>query len=115
MIVRNESCVTSDVKADLYFYDPPWTGMYYQMHSVLDLYLDNKNIVDVLRTPFCLKAPSNYNVSRLLKKFRHIEVHQFKNYMFIMQIIDHRTSTFNTKRRRVSKVVGTRGKQTRKT
>ena len=116
-VVRNESCVTSDVRADLYFYDPPWTGMYYQMHSVLDLYLDNKNIVDVLRTPFCLKAPSNYNVSRLLKKFRHIEVHQFKNYMFIMQIIDHRTSalSFNTTRRRVSKVVGTRGKHTRKT
>ena len=91
--------------------------MYYQMHSVLDLYLDNKNIVDVLRTPFCLKAPSNYNVSRLLKKFRHIEVHQFKNYMFIMQLIDNRISalSFNTKKQRVSKVVGTRGKHTRKT
>lgn len=116
-VVRNESCVTSDVRADLYFYDPPWTGIYYQMHSVLDLYLDNKNIVDVLRTPFCLKAPINYNVSRLLKKFQHIEVHHFKNYMFIMQIIDHRTSTlsFHTKKHRVSTVVGTRGKHTRKT
>lgn len=109
-VVRNESCVTSDVRADLYFYDPPWTGIYYQMHSVLDLYLDNKNIVDVLRTPFCLKAPSNYNMSRLLAKFRHIEVHNFKNYMFIMQIVDNRT----TKRNRVYRGVGTGGKPTRK-
>ena len=80
------------------------------MHSVLDLYLDNKNIVDVLRTPFCLKAPINYNMSRLLAKFRHIEVHNFKNYMFIMQIVDNRT----IKRNRVYRVVGIGGKHTRK-
>jgi len=71
-------------KADFYFYDPPWTGIFYKMKDHMDLYLGNKNIVDMMKPNFCLKAPINYNIKRLFDKFSNISIYKIKNYLIII-------------------------------
>ena len=70
--------------ADFYFYDPPWTGIFYKMKTNMSLYLGNKNIVDIMKPNFCLKAPMNYNISELLEKFGNISIYKIKNYLVII-------------------------------
>jgi len=73
-----------DKKADLYFYDPPWTGIFYKLETNLDLFLGNKNVIDVIKPNFCLKVPTNYNIEALLKKYNNITIHKIKNFLIII-------------------------------
>ena len=82
--VINSSCLDFNKSVDYYFYDPPWTGIFYKMNIIMDLYLDNQNIVDILHPNFCLKAPLNYNIARLLKRFPNIEIHNLGNFIIIL-------------------------------
>ena len=65
---------------DVVFLDPPWGGPNYKQKALLDLYLDNVNIIDIIYTLFektktssiVLKAPNNYNVSDLKIKNNNV-------------------------------------------
>lgn len=71
-------------KVDFYFYDPPWTGIFYKMNVRMSLFLGNKNIVDILKPNFCLKAPMNFDIAELMKKFKYISIYKIKNYLIII-------------------------------
>ena len=68
---------------DLYFYDPPWTGIFYKTNVNMSLYLSSKNLKDVLKENFCLKVPINYNYSELLDKFKNLEIIKLKHFVII--------------------------------
>lgn len=65
--------VHSKLKQDVVFFDPPWGGPDYYKKAVLDLYLDNNNIIDIIAELLnknqtelvILKAPTNFNYDRL--------------------------------------------------
>ena len=82
--VLNMDANNFNKKADFYFYDPPWTGIFYKMNIKMSLYLGNKNIVDILHSNFCLKAPMNYDISELMEKFSNISIYKIKNYLIII-------------------------------
>ena len=71
-------------KADFYFYDPPWTGIFYKMQSKMSLYLGGKNIINIMKPNFCLKAPMNYNINELLTKYNNLSIYKIKNYLIII-------------------------------
>ena len=72
---------------DLYFFDPPWTGILYKMNNNMNLYLDNKNIIDILPNNFAIKVPINYNIQDLLKKYKNLYIYNIKNYLLIINNI----------------------------
>ena len=72
---------------DLYFYDPPWSGIYYKINTNIDLFLSKKNIIDVIKNNFCLKVPNNYNFTDLIKKFNNLEVISLRSYVIIFNKI----------------------------
>lgn len=74
-------------KVDFYFYDPPWTGVLYKMNIVMDLYLGNNNIIDIMKPNFCLKAPLNYNVKDLVNKYNNLSIYKVKNFLIIINNI----------------------------
>lgn len=80
----NEDANNFNKNADIYFYDPPWTGILYKSIDYLDLFLGGKNIVDTMYSNFCLKAPSNYNINKLVSKFKNISIYELKNYLIII-------------------------------
>jgi 16S rRNA G966 N2-methylase RsmD len=72
---------------DVYFFDPPWTGVYYKMYKNMDLYLSGVNVMDVLPEKFILKAPYNYNIQGLREKYPRIKVYKVSNYIVIVNQI----------------------------
>jgi tRNA/tmRNA/rRNA uracil-C5-methylase (TrmA/RlmC/RlmD family) len=76
------------IKGDIFFFDPPWGGFYYKMESKLDLYLSGVNIIDLLPPNFILKAPINYNIEDLLKKFKNIVVYFITNFVLIIHLTE---------------------------
>ena len=72
------SIKNKNINIDLYFFDPPWTGILYKMNNNMNLYLDNKNLIDILPNNFAIKVPINYNIQDLLKKFKNINIYNLK-------------------------------------
>ena len=73
--------VFKQLKQDVVYLDPPWGGPDYKKAKVLDLYLGEKNIIDIcvelmtggenqsqLATLIVLKLPVNYNLPGLIAK-----------------------------------------------
>lgn len=67
--------------ADIFFFDPPWSGIFYKMETQLDMYLSGVNILDLMPENFVLKAPYNYNVVALKKKWPNTKVLKIANYL----------------------------------
>lgn len=69
--------VYKKLKQDVIFFDPPWGGTDYKKNKVLDLFLGDINIVDLIKDIFnneiaklvVLKAPNNFNKKRLFDTF----------------------------------------------
>jgi hypothetical protein len=95
--VYNMSCLEFNEYSDLYFYDPPWGGIFYKMEEYINLYLGEKNIVEILKDNFCLKAPLNYNIKELIKKFPKIKIFKFKKYLIIINYISRKLNTKKNK------------------
>lgn len=80
----NDDCKNYlDSNYDIIFFDPPWGGPDYKTHKSLELFLGNKNLINILeKIPknkyIILKLPFNYNLNNLkeynfvLKKIRNI-------------------------------------------
>jgi predicted RNA methylase len=64
------------LEQDCVFFDPPWGGPGYKKNNNLDLFLGEKNVVDIIIELFdknrvkyvVLKAPTNFNETKLLHK-----------------------------------------------
>lgn len=88
----HQDCLKFKKRADCYFYDPPWTGILYKMNTNMDLFLGNKNIIDVIYPNFCLKVPLNYNIKGLLQKYPRLQIHSLRYYLIILNIGEHRNN-----------------------
>jgi hypothetical protein len=70
---QNYLDIYKDLKQDVIFFDPPWGGTDYAKNKVLDLFLGDINIIDLIKNIFdekraelvVLKAPINFNEEKL--------------------------------------------------
>ena len=59
------------IKPDAVFFDPPWGGPEYKKQDKMDLFLGDKNIVDIIQnmmdgtTTIAMRLPFNYNFDSL--------------------------------------------------
>ncbi len=100
MGLQNVECIHGDyvenkdnIKGDVYYFDPPWGGIYYKVEPKMDLYLSGVNIIDILPKKFVLKAPKNYNIEGLMTKFRKLLVFDLKNFIIIIPNTDFLQNT----------------------
>ena len=96
----HQDCLNFKKKADCYFYDPPWTGILYKMNTNMDLFLGNKNIIDIIYPNFCLKVPLNYNIRNLLQKYPNLQIHNLRHYLIILNNDEHRNNISAKNRRK---------------
>jgi 16S rRNA G966 N2-methylase RsmD len=77
-----------DMNTFCLFLDPPWEGVFYQLHKTIDLFLSNINILDLIKDInvkyICIKAPNNYNFSMLYKYFYNVTIHRLSGFYFIL-------------------------------
>jgi len=70
------------------FLDPPWSGVFYKLDPVLNLYLSNINIIDIIKETnlkyICIKAPYNFNFLDLYKNFYNVVIFRLSGFYFIM-------------------------------
>lgn len=88
---KNVSCVLGDysklvntINGDLYFFDPPWSGIFYRLEKNLDMFLSGINVIELLPSKFIMKAPFNYNVVGLRSKFPNAIVRKIANYIVVI-------------------------------
>jgi len=84
VILGDYTELKDQLKADVYFFDPPWGGIYYKLEKTIDLFLSNINIIDILPRNFVLKAPMNYNLEGLLQKYKNLNIFHFRSYLVII-------------------------------
>ena len=69
------------------FLDPPWSGYFYKIEKIIDLYLNNINILDLIINMnvkyIYIKVPFNYNFAKLYKSFNNITITKFDGYYII--------------------------------
>lgn len=74
--------VYDSLKQDCVFFDPPWGGKDYLNQEVMDLYLSDVNVVDIIKellegekaSLIVLKAPKNYNEESLKTQLNNCEI-----------------------------------------
>ncbi len=91
----NEDClkIVPTLKQDVIFFDPPWGGPSYKNHQRLDLFLDNKDIFEIIKEwkeeklarIYILKIPFNFNIQPFIdeKTFENIHIQKLKKYNVI--------------------------------
>lgn len=75
--IINHNCldILKIINYNIIFFDPPWGGVNYKYKNNINLYLDNKNILDIINNLYnyknlkfiCLKAPFNFNDNFITK------------------------------------------------
>lgn len=76
----------SVVKQDVIYFDPPWGGSDYKNSKVVDMFLGEKNIADLISENMqkaqltIIKCPVNYNYNDLLEKIKkgNVTIFSFK-------------------------------------
>ena len=84
--------VMKKLNQDVIFIDAPWGGPLYYKIKDLDLFLGNKNIINVVKELYdnmafklcLLKVPKNYNFQRLFNKFHNIKFDIYSLHKFII-------------------------------
>ena len=80
-------------KPDVVFFDPPWLGRDYKKYKTMDLFLNNINIVDIIKNIvdnykfiklIVLKVPINYNFSKLNNIEKHYNIHKLKKFDVVL-------------------------------
>lgn len=75
-------------RPDVVYFDPPWGGKNYHLHDKLDLFLDSKNIKDVVSSILdnvkliVLKVPSNFNYDNM-ETIGRISVYKLKKFHIV--------------------------------
>ena len=67
-----------DEKTWCLYLDPPWTGVYYKLEKIVDLYFGDINVSDFIKKVnvkyICMKVPKNFNLSYLFDLFSNIKI-----------------------------------------
>jgi 16S rRNA G966 N2-methylase RsmD len=87
--------VYKDIKQDIVYFDPPWGGVNYKKSNKIDLFLNNINIIDIVKELLddniyvALKIPINYNIKSLIKVAKSHKVYKIykKNGEIIFYLI----------------------------
>ena len=77
------------------FLDPPWTGPFYKLSSVIDLYFGDINVIDFLKDIaskkiikyICMKVPKNFNFTYLFDNFKYCNIYRSIGCYVIMIFI----------------------------
>jgi hypothetical protein len=60
------------------YLDPPWSGVYYKLDLIIDLFFGNVNVCDFIKKThvkyICMKVPKNFNFSYLFELFDNIKI-----------------------------------------
>jgi hypothetical protein len=85
--------IVPKLKQDVIFFDPPWGGPSYKNHPSLDLFLNNKNIFDIIKEwkeqklarIYVLKTPFNFNLDPFIneKSFENLQIQKLKKFNVI--------------------------------
>lgn len=112
-VINNDyTKVMKQLKQDVIYLDPPWGGPGYSKLNTIDMYLSNKNVVDIIYelllgeyTNFVImKGPNNYNVNKLINKFINTDYHVLtynlydntkKRIVFKLFIVVNKSITYN--------------------
>ena len=96
IINENVLDIFNIINTNIIFFDPPW-GKNYKFNENLNLYLDNKNIIDIIEKLYignyikiiALKAPINYkiNYSKSLWKIKEHYIYKNCKYSVIFKLI----------------------------
>ena len=96
IIYNNCEDILKIINYDVIFFDPPWGGSNYKLHTSLNLYLNNKNINDIIDSLYnnrnlkiiCLKAPINFNINNnTLWKFKIYNILKNDNKSVLFKFI----------------------------
>lgn len=72
------------------FLDPPWSGIFYKSYDIIDLYFDQTDVLDfIIDCPInyiCMKAPYNFNMSKLYRLFNNVSIHKVPGFYIILII-----------------------------
>jgi hypothetical protein len=91
----NNDCleIVPSLKQDVLFFDPPWGGPSYKNYEKLKLFLNNKNILDIIKEwkeqslarIYVLKAPFNFDINPFIheKSFENIYIQKLKKFNVI--------------------------------
>lgn len=81
------SSINYDKNKFCLFIDPPWNGFFYKIEKVNDLYLNDINILDIIKEInikyIYIKVPHNYNFSKLYYYFYNVTIYRFNGYFII--------------------------------
>ena len=80
--------IIKELKQDVIFFDPPWGGKSYKNNLLMDLYMSNVNLIEIInnfitynknkkknRTSLIIfKIPKNYNVNKFLANIKHDKI-----------------------------------------
>lgn len=77
------------------YLDPPWSGVWYQLQPVINLFLGDKDIIDFIKSSparnVCLKVPKNYDTGHLFDSFKDIIIYKVEYcYIIIITNILHK-------------------------
>lgn len=86
-----------NLKQDVIFVDPPWGGTSYKKHEIMNLYLSDNNIANIVADDFInmaklvlVKVPRNYNFDLFFNKnsANNIKIYSYKknNHVFFYLI-----------------------------
>lgn len=87
--------ILEKLEQDIIFLDPPWGGKEYKKKNNLQLYLSNKNILDIFNLlnnkckAIICKVPFNYCFDKLFEKYeklKKIHIYKFKKYIIFILI-----------------------------
>jgi hypothetical protein len=80
---RNKYCI---------FLDPPWSGYYYKVEKIVNLYLNDIDILKLIKDInikyIYIKVPHNYDFSNLYHMFYNVTIYRFNGYYIIYLIKD---------------------------
>lgn len=86
----NDDClnVIKQKEFDIYFFDPPWGGPKYKKQEIVELYLSNIKLSDIIslipkNKLVVLKVPFNYNIELVKSKFTLNEIVEFGNVQIV--------------------------------
>lgn len=95
--IINDNCldVIKLIKHDIIFFDPPWGGKNYKFQKKLNLYLNDKNINDIIEELYfkntkliALKAPYNFNLNlNTIWKYKIYNIYKANKINIIFNLI----------------------------
>jgi 16S rRNA G966 N2-methylase RsmD len=84
--------IYKDLNQDIVFFDPPWGGKDYKNNSNINLFLSDKNIINICNdlrdyaSLIVLKVPKNFNIKKFISdvNFKFLHIHKLNKMDIIV-------------------------------